>query len=118
MLQTKILSLNLMCNFATSPTSLNHTIAMSFVHKNILISGKVQGVYFRASAKHKADELNLKGFVSNKPDKKVYSEVEGDKEAIDQFIEWCRHGPSTAQVTNIEITEGHVNNFPDFRIIR
>lgn len=91
---------------------------MSFVHKNILISGKVQGVYFRASAKHKADELGVRGFVSNKPDGKVYAEAEGENTAVERFIEWCREGPAAARVTHVEITEGHLKGFPDFHITR
>lgn len=91
---------------------------MSLVHKNILISGKVQGVYYRASAKHKAEELGIKGFVANKPDGKVYSEAEGDLVIVDQFIAWCKVGPASAEVTSVDVATGHLKNFTDFRIIR
>lgn len=88
------------------------------MHKNILISGKVQGVYFRASAKHKADELGLTGFVSNTPDGKVYAEAEGDHAALEQFIAWCRKGPSAAIVKSVDVTSGPLKNYAGFIIQR
>lgn len=91
---------------------------MSIVHKNILISGKVQGVYFRASAKHEADKLGIKGFVANKPDGKVYLETEGDQVSLEQFIEWCKLGPASAEVKTVDVSNGHIKNFTDFRIMR
>lgn len=87
-------------------------------HISILISGKVQGVFFRASAKEKADELGIKGFARNQPDGRVYIEAEGDSEKLILFKTWCKLGPRRAQVEHTEVKEGDVQHFSDFSIPR
>lgn len=87
-------------------------------HVSILVSGRVQGVFYRASAKAKADELGVKGFVQNMPDGKVYIEVEGAQEKLDMFKTWCSKGPPRAQVEQVEIKEGELKNFMSFGILR
>lgn len=87
-------------------------------HVSILVSGRVQGVFYRASAKAKADELGVKGFVQNMPDGKVYIEVEGAQEKLDMFKMWCSKGPPRAQVEQVEIKEGELKNFMSFGILR
>lgn len=91
---------------------------MSLVHKNITISGKVQGVYFRASAKHIADRLQVKGIVRNDPDGKVFAEAEGEQEAVNSFINWCSTGPPSAGVTDISVTEGRLKGYQSFEVLR
>jgi len=85
-------------------------------HLNILISGAVQGVFFRAHAKKRAEELGLAGSVQNWPDGKVYIEAEGPAGALQQLVEWCREGPDSAEVSSVEIKEGQMVNFADFQI--
>jgi acylphosphatase len=87
-------------------------------HLSILVSGRVQGVFYRASAKAKADELGISGFVQNMPDGKVYIEVEGPDEKLDHFKTWCSKGPPRAQVEQVEIKEGDVQDFTSFGILR
>jgi acylphosphatase len=87
-------------------------------HLNIKISGKVQGVFFRASAKDKAQELGVRGFVRNEPDGGVYVEAEGEEKALDQFVAWCSRGPATANVGKIITTESDPKNFVLFEIRR
>lgn len=91
---------------------------MPTIHKNIVISGRVQGVFFRASALKKAGELGLKGTVANRPDGTVYAEAEGRPAKVDAFIAWCEKGPPAAAVKNITVSQGPVKGFPDFHIIR
>ena len=62
-------------------------------HLNIRISGKVQGVFYRASAVKEAERLNIKGFARNEPDDSVYIEAEGDEDALESFLSWCAKGP-------------------------
>lgn len=83
-------------------------------HLNIKIFGLVQGVFFRVSAKEQADKLNLKGFARNESDGTVYIEAEGEKENLDKFIEWCKIGPTLANVEKIEVTKGDLKNFTGF----
>jgi len=87
-------------------------------HISILISGKVQGVFFRASTKEKADELGITGFVQNQPDGRVYIEAEGDNEKLILFEAWCKHGPPRAIVERAEIKEGSLKYFFGFSILR
>jgi acylphosphatase len=85
---------------------------------HVLISGRVQGVWFRASTKEKADELKIKGWVKNTPDGKVEAVFEGPKEKVEEIIKWCHHGPVLARVTNIDIKwEKPTKEYTDFRIV-
>lgn len=83
-------------------------------HINITIFGLVQGVGFRNAAKYQARYLGINGFVQNKMDGTVYIEAEGDSYALDEFVKWCRKGPSFAQVEELKVNEGEMRNFSTF----
>lgn len=83
-------------------------------HINITIYGKVQGVFFRVTAKEKADTLGIKVSARNEPDGSVYIEAEGEKEKIDEFVKWCHQGPSLAQVEKVEVSESSLKKFKEF----
>lgn len=68
----------------------------------IKVSGRVQGVFFRYSAKVKADELGIVGFARNEADGSVYIEAEGEEKVLEQFLEWCKEGSEFAAVENVE----------------
>lgn len=87
-------------------------------HMTIVVTGKVQGVFFRASTKEIADQLGIKGFVKNQPDGSVYIEAEGEKETLRQFIAWCHQGPPRAVVSNVQVSESELQNFERFEIRR
>ena len=72
---------------------------------HILISGRVQGVLFRANTKKQADLIGVKGWVRNLESNKVESLAEGTEHQIKKFIEYCKHGPIGANVECIEIEE-------------
>jgi len=76
---------------------------MATVHLKII--GKVQGVFFRASAKEKADELYILGWVKNTPDGSVEIVAHGTEASIDAFITWCRKGPRGAVVSEVVVTK-------------
>jgi len=82
----------------------------------IYIYGKVQGVGFRYSALQKANELSIKGFVHNKSDGSVYIEAEGKAEVLEEFLVWCRQGPSWARVDDIKYEEIPLSNYKKFVI--
>jgi len=86
------------------------------IHKNIRISGRVQGVGFRYSAMQAALALGVTGFVKNLYSGEVYVEAEGTAEQVDEFIEWCRQGPPRARIDHIDITVGEVAGFTEFRV--
>jgi len=85
-------------------------------HVNIKIFGEVQGVFFRDSARLKAKEIGITGFVKNEPDGAVYMEAEGDEKALGQFLEWCKYGSESAKVEKVESSLGNVKGFSDFVI--
>ena len=69
---------------------------------HLLISGQVQGVYYRGSTVTAARELGLRGWVRNRRDGRVELEAEGDEVALLALLEWCRRGPALARVDQIE----------------
>ncbi|QQL48795.1 acylphosphatase [Mucilaginibacter ginkgonis] len=87
-------------------------------HLDITVSGKVQGVFFRASTKAVADQLGIKGIVKNLPNGDVFCEAEGDKHAIDMFLDWCNEGPENAEVTSVNAQEGDLKNYRNFEVVR
>ena len=87
-------------------------------HFSIRISGVVQGVFFRASTKAKAEELGIKGIVRNERDGSVYVEAEGDDKDLEEFIRWCQKGPARASVDNCEVNEGGFKGFCSFVVQR
>ena len=86
------------------------------VHMNITVTGKVQGVGFRFSARTIAQSLGLKGFVKNLYDGSVYLEAEGPDYKIEQLIHWCHQGPNYARVNNVRVEEGEVQGYSYFEI--
>ena len=71
----------------------------------VKVKGKVQGVFYRDTARHAAVELGLSGFARNEPDGSVYVEVEGKEAALNQFLKWCPKGSEYSRVENVEHTE-------------
>jgi len=70
---------------------------------NVIVSGQVQGVWFRASTKQKAEELGLTGWVRNTPCGDVEAVFEGEEEEVKKMIDWCRSGPPMAKVEKIMV---------------
>jgi acylphosphatase len=68
------------------------------------VSGRVQGVFYRASAEAVANQLHLKGWVQNLPDGRVELLAEGPQEALDRLLAWAHRGPDHAQVSGVEAT--------------
>lgn len=85
---------------------------------SITISGKVQGVYYRQSAKEKALELGITGSVKNLPDGNVFLVATGTPEQLDKLVEWCRTGPSRAVVKNVQVQQLEAHPFSGFTIQR
>ena len=82
----------------------------------VVVSGKVQGVFFRASVKKVADILGVKGFVRNEHNGSVFVEAEGDDEMVNKLIDYCHHGPDNAKVEKVSITLGEVVGYDSFDI--
>ena len=75
------------------------------VRKRLVIHGRVQGVFYRASTQEKAREIGVAGWVRNRPDGTVEAVVEGSPDAVTRLVEWCRKGPPHARVDEIDIRD-------------
>ena len=83
----------------------------------MIIFGRVQGVWFRASTQQKAEQLGLTGWVRNTTDGCVEAIFEGEEQLVNQMIEWCNHGPPRSKVNNVDIkNQEPTNGFDGFSI--
>ena len=80
------------------------------VRKRLRITGRVQGVAYRASTRTIAHMLGLTGWVANRVDGSVEAVAEGDETGVAAFIRWCHQGPPAARVDNIEVTDEPVHS--------
>ena len=78
---------------------------MDRVRKRVLVSGRVQGVFFRATCKNVADGAGVDCRASNLDDGRVEVVLDGPPAAVDLVIDWCHEGPPAAHVTGVEVTE-------------
>jgi len=84
---------------------------------HITVSGRVQGVFFRANTQEVAQRLGLSGYVRNLPDGRVEVVAEGDEGALQKLIDWCHQGPPLARVERVEVRwENPTGEFSGFRI--
>jgi acylphosphatase len=84
----------------------------------ITVSGRVQGVYYRQSAKEKATALNITGTIQNNPDKTVTIVATGSEESLSLLRDWCRKGPARAVVSGVGVSALPLTDFAGFCILR
>jgi acylphosphatase len=75
------------------------------VRRRVVVRGDVQGVFFRDSTRREAESRGVRGSVTNRDDGAVEAVFEGPEAAVDAMVEFCRSGPSRAQVEDLEVTE-------------
>jgi acylphosphatase len=91
---------------------------MALKQLHLTIRGRVQGVYFRASAQREARRLGLNGWVRNRPDGSVEVLAEGEEVAIRELHGWAQKGPGAARVERVDTRwRSYTGEFPDFRIV-
>ncbi|KTS78925.1 acylphosphatase [Pseudomonas oryzihabitans] len=91
---------------------------MTTLARHALISGRVQGVYYRESTRQEAQRLGVTGWVRNLADGRVECHLEGSAEALARLESWLWQGPATAQVTAVELEEVALEGFTDFQVRR
>jgi acylphosphatase len=79
-------------------------------HLNIIVTGKVQGVFFRVYTQKKAQELGLSGTVENKSNGDVYIEAEGEEQKLKELSEWCKTGSPDSEVDEVIVEEKEVKS--------
>lgn len=84
----------------------------------VLVSGKVQGVWFRESTRQEAQRLGVGGWVRNLPDGRVEAVFTGPANAVDQMVAWCHRGPDGAQVAGVAAAPEAGPAEPAFRVVR
>nr|MDO8061671.1 acylphosphatase [Candidatus Freyrarchaeum guaymaensis] len=83
----------------------------------VVVSGRVQGVFFRYTTRREAKARGVTGWVRNLPDGRVEAVFEGEEEKVRELVDFCRRGPPGARVTGIEVFwEEYKGEFKDFKI--
>ncbi len=87
------------------------------VKAHVYVRGSVQGVFFRSSTRAMAKMRGVKGWISNLPDGRVEAVMEGEKDAVDALIDFCREGPAGSRVDDVEVSwEKPSHRFTEFGI--
>ena len=90
---------------------------MSKARAHVFISGRVQGVFFRAYTQEAARARNIRGWVMNTRDRRVEAVLEGEKEQVEDMIKWCRQGSPMSQVTRVDVDwQEYTGEFGDFSV--
>jgi acylphosphatase len=90
---------------------------MSKVARRLVIRGDVQGVGFRENCRRAAGRAGVGGWVRNRADGTVEAWLEGDVDAVGRLVTWCRHGPSWATVTGVDVSEEAPVGVEGFRVM-
>ena len=86
------------------------------VRKRVLVTGRVQGVFYRDTCRRVAAEQGVAGWARNLPDGRVEIVVEGPDAQVDRVVDWAREGTSWAEVTDVEVIDEEPTGEESFRI--
>ena len=86
------------------------------IRKRVLVSGQVQGVFFRDTCRRIAGQQGVTGWVRNLPDGRVEAVFEGDADSVERMVRWTRRGPSSARVTSVAVSDEPVEGLAAFEI--
>jgi acylphosphatase len=89
---------------------------MAEIARHVRVTGRVQGVFFRAWTRERAVSLGVMGWVRNCPDGRVEAHVEGEESAVDQMIEHLRKGPPSASVEDVRLWDVELCDFEGFEV--
>ena len=81
---------------------------------DVVVTGHVQGVFFRASLREQAERLGVAGWARNEPDGSVHAHFEGDEGDVDELVAWCAEGPPAARVEEVRREPGAPSGARDF----
>jgi acylphosphatase len=86
------------------------------IRRTVIVHGRVQGVFFRDTARRMARSRGVSGWVRNTPDGTVEAAFEGDPEAVESMVRWSHEGPRGATVERVEVAEEDPEGLTEFRI--
>jgi acylphosphatase len=84
--------------------------------KRVVVNGRVQGVFFRDTTRRRAEAAGVAGWVRNTPEGAVEAVFEGEPAAVEELVEFCRRGPSRAEVTSVEVEEEQPEGLTGFEV--
>ena len=84
--------------------------------KRVVVSGRVQGVFFRDSTRRRAESAGIAGWVRNTAEGTVEAVFEGDEAAVEEIVAFCRSGPGRAEVSSVEVTEEQPEGLSGFDV--
>jgi acylphosphatase len=84
--------------------------------KRVVVSGRVQGVFFRDTVRRRSEAAGVAGWVHNTPDGSVEAVFEGDEAGVDELVEFCRRGPSRAEVASVDVEEEQPEGLTGFEV--
>lgn len=88
------------------------------IARRVVVSGRVQGVWYRQACANEAARFGVTGWVTNLADGRVEAHVEGPSDGVEALIAWCRRGPPRAEVERIEVEEVGPEGHPGFEVRR
>jgi acylphosphatase len=100
----------------SGPRALRGRDGMSVVRRRVVVYGRVQGVFFRDSVHRRAQQAGVSGWVRNRPDGSVEGAFEGETDAVERLVRFCREGPRGAQVERVEELEEQPQGVSGFSI--
>ena len=86
------------------------------IRRHVVVHGRVQGVFFRDSTRDRAQSRGVAGWVANRSDGAVEAVFEGDPEAVEGMVRFCRSGPSSADVNDVEVSEEPAEGLSGFSV--
>jgi acylphosphatase len=92
------------------------TRSSPLTRKRAVVSGRVQGVFFRDTARRRAEAAGVTGWVTNTPEGAVEAVFEGEPDAVEEMVEFCRRGPSRAEVASVEVVEEEPEGLSGFEV--
>lgn len=81
-----------------------------------IVHGRVQGVFFRDTTRHEAIARGVAGWVRNRPDRTVEAVFEGDRDAVEEMLAFCRQGPPNAAVERVDVSEEEPDGLTGFEV--
>ena len=86
------------------------------IRRRVVARGRVQGVFFRDSVRRMAESQGVSGWVTNRGDGAVEAAFEGEADAVERLVEFCRRGPGRAEVEQVEVNEEETEGISGFAI--
>ena len=86
------------------------------IRRRCVVSGRVQGVFFRDSTRRQAEKSGVAGWVRNREDGTVEAVLEGDDDAVERIVDWVREGPGHADVERVEVAEEEPEGLSGFQV--